>query len=190
MSEQAVAIARHTVGSYFALVEQGVLTADDRVELLEGVIVAMSPHTPLHAWAISQVGDVLRRAIADRALVRVQLPLVTGTGSAPEPDLFVVPGRQSDYRDRHPTSALLVVEISDSSLQQDRLTKSAIYAAAGVPEYWVVDLRDVRVEIFREPEPGSSRYRLTSVARRGDRIELVSFPGTFVDVDEIFPAGE
>ena len=188
MSHPAVSSARHTVESYFALAEKGVLTPDDRVELLEGVIVAMSPHTPRHAWAITQVAEALRRAIDDRAVLRVQLPLVTGPDSAPEPDVFVAPGRREDYRNRHPTSALLVVEVSDSSLQQDRLTKAAIYAAGAVTEYWIVNLKEEHLEIFRNPDPGSSRYRSTSIARRGERVELIPFPGTFVSVAEFLPA--
>jgi Uma2 family endonuclease len=106
----------------------------------------------------------------------------------PEPDVAVVPGSVSDYDHRHPTAALLVVEVADSSLAQDRVTKRALYAAAGVREYWIVNLRDDRVEIFRAPEPESRRFGETRIGRRGERLSLVAFPDVTVAVDDLLPA--
>jgi len=124
--------SRYTRERYFALVEEGLLRADDRVELLEGMIVATSPQNPRHASATTRVYDALREALGRRAVIRVQLPLIAGAYSVPEPDVAVVPGRPADYDDAHPTTALLVVEVADSSLVEDRLTKAAIYAAADI----------------------------------------------------------
>jgi len=128
--------------------------------------------------------------VGTRALVRQQFPLIAGLLSVPEPDVAVVPGRISDYLDRHPTVALLVVEVADSSIAQDRLTKSAIYAASGVPEYWVVDLGSDRVEVHRSPIPAERRYAETSVALRGGRLELVALSGASVAVDDLLPSRE
>jgi len=178
---------RWTVSEYFGLVHRGVLRPNDRVELLEGLIVAMSPQNPRHATAISLANRVLQARVGDRAVVRIQLPLVLGAHSAPEPDVAVVPGRVLDYAEMHPTTALLVVEIADSSLVQDRLTKAAMYARGGIPEYWIVNLVDDRIELFRKPVPSKSRYARVSAASRGERIELVAFAVTTVAVDDLLP---
>jgi Uma2 family endonuclease len=107
--------------------------------------------------------------------------------SVPEPDVAVVPGRHTDYVRAHPTTALLVVEVSDSSLAQDRLTKTAIYATAGVPEYWIVNLRDDVVEVHRAPDPSTRRYAERRVVARTERIELVAVPGVSIAAGEIIP---
>src|SRR2546430_2137266 len=145
--------ARWTTEHYLRLVDEGVLGPDDKVELLEGVIVAMAPSNTRHAAGIVRLSHALFRAVGDRAVVRIQLPLIAGLYSMPEPDGAVVPGAIRDYDHEHPSTALLVVEVSDTSLKQDRLTKRAIYAAGGIPEYWIVNLRDYCVEGRRWPEP-------------------------------------
>jgi Uma2 family endonuclease len=167
---------RFTAERYFALVDEGVLSADDRVELLEGVIVAMAPQNPPHASTMASVAEALMRAVGKRAAVRSQAPLVVGALSVPEPDVAVVPGRQRDYANVHPTTALLVVEVAESSLIQDRLTKASIYAAAEIPEFWIINLRDNCVEIHRDPDARARRYRVSRIARRGERIRLVALP--------------
>lgn len=181
---------RYVVEQYFALVDQGLLQPDDRVELLEGVVVAMAPQSVRHAAAVSRVGEALRAAVRGRATVREEKPIVLRAYSVPEPDVCLVPGVVGDYDHAHPETAFLVVEAADSSLVQDRLTKAAIYAAAGVPEYWIVNLRDDCVEVHRVPEPGSRRYSDRSVARRGESLTLVAFPDASVAVGDLLPARE
>jgi Uma2 family endonuclease len=178
---------RYTRDAYFGLVSKGVLGPDDRVELLEGVIVSMSPQSPPHAAAMSRAARAFHRAIGDRGAIRVQLPLVLGEHSVPEPDVAVVSGRESDYDRVHPTSALLVVEVADSSLVQDRLTKAALYAAAGVSEYWIVNLRDDRIEVNRAPDAATATYTRRSLVRRGERLELVALPGASVTAESLLP---
>jgi Uma2 family endonuclease len=182
-----VAPARWTAEQYMALVDEGVLGPDDRVELLEGVIVAMAPQNVPHAAGVSRMQQALHRAVAERAVIRTQLPLRAGKHSMPEPDVAIVAGSIADYDRAHPTTALLVVEVADSSLKQDRLTKRAIYAAAGIPEYWIVNLPDDCVEVRRTPEPESRRYASITVVRRGEAIELVALPGVRVTVDDLLP---
>lgn len=179
---------RWTTERYLRLVDEGLLGPDDRVELLEGVIVAMAPSNVGHDGAVGLVSNALFRAVADRATVRVQLSFVAGTHSLPEPDVTVVPGSARDYERTRPASALLIVEISDTSLKQDRLTKAAIYAAARVPEYWIVNLRDDCVEVRREPDAKQRRYVAVSVARRGETITIAALPRVDVAVDDLLPS--
>jgi Uma2 family endonuclease len=179
--------ARYTVEQYFDLVTQGVLQPDDRVELLEGVIVAEPPMDPPHASGTTRVDTALRRVLGGRAVVRVQQPFIVGGYSVPEPDVAVVPGTEADYDTHHPTQGLLIVEVAASSLPQDRLTKSRIYAAAEVPEYWVVNLRDRCVEVFRNPDAANRLYRDRGVAQPGEGIDLAAMPGASVRVDELLP---
>ena len=158
------------------------------MELLEGVIVAMSPETAREAAGIASSGDALCVAVGVQAVVRVRQPLVAGAWSVPEPDVAVVAGLKSDYADTPPTAALLVVEVSDTALVQDRLTKAAIYAAAGVPEYWLVNIRDGRVEVFRGADRSLRRYGEQFVAGHGSRLELRTLPGVGVTVDDLLPS--
>ena len=179
--------ARYTVERYLGLLHDGVLSPDDRVELLEGIIVAEPPSDPPHATGVSLAAAALLAAVGVRAAVRVQLPLVIGQLSLPEPDVAVVPGLPRDYSAKHPTTALLIVEVADSSLIQDRLSKSAIYAAGGIPDYWIVNLRSRTIEVFREPDSGAARYTQTTTATPGARLELTALPGAAVLVDDLLP---
>jgi len=171
---------------YFRLVTEGVLEPDDRVELLEGVVVAMA-QSPGHAVGGDLVAEALRRAVGTRAAVRVQRPFVAGRRSVPEPDVAIVPGRVHDYAKSHPTTALLIVEVAEWSLAQDRITKAAIYAGAGIPEYWIVNLRDDQVEVFRMPERRARLYRDRRIARPGERLGIAALEGASVAVDELLP---
>jgi len=177
---------RYTVQEYFDLVTQGILQADDRVELLEGIIVAEPPMDPPHASGITRVDTAIRKLLGGRAVVRVQQPFIVGGYSVPEPDVAVVPGTEADYDTQHPTQALLIVEVAASSLPQDRLTKSRIYAAAQVPEYWLVNLRDRCVEVFRDPDVANRVYRARHVAQPGDDIALAAAEAS-VRVSDLLP---
>jgi Uma2 family endonuclease len=187
MASAGTAPHRYTVRRYLALVDDGVLRSDDPVELLDGLIVAEPPANPPHASAIRRVEAALRAAFGGNALVSVQQPFLAGRYSLPEPDVAVLPGRLEDYDAVHPSEALLVVEVADSSLQQDRLTKAPIYAAAGVPEYWIVNLRDDCVEVFRAPEPTLRRYATPHVAHRGDTLALTAIADASVAVADLLP---
>jgi Uma2 family endonuclease len=178
---------RFTVERYLALFEDGALDPRDRVELLEGVVVAMPPSNPPHAAVVSMVMRALFEAVGRRAAIRVQLSFHASRYSMPEPDVAVVPGRESDYEKAHPAGALLLVEVAAWSLPQDRITKTRIYAASGVPEYWIVNLRDGWVEILRAPDRKARLYRERSIARRGERINLIGLSEVSVAVDDLLP---
>jgi Uma2 family endonuclease len=157
------------------------LFENERVELLEGLIVEMSPQNPLHAAVIQRLDEALQRMLRGRGAVRVQMPFVAGDASLPEPDVAVVaPG---DYDEAHPAEAFLVVEVADSSLRKDRRLKSEIYAKAGVPEYWVVGLAERVIEVHTEVS--SESYLRVTPARRGDRVRLSAFPDVEIPVSDI-----
>lgn len=178
---------RLTSRSYFRLVEQGLVSADDRVELLDGILVSMPPQAPPHAAAVRRANRVLSAALGDRAVISSQLPFLADTSSVPEPDFAVLPGRESDYFEHHPTSALLIVEVADSTLAQDRLTKSRIYAGAMVPEYWIVNLREGLVEWQADPDAQLRVYRRSGACGQGDRLPLLAFPDVTIHGGDLLP---
>jgi len=182
--------ARLTAERYFALVDQGVLEETDKVELLEGVVVAMTSENLWHANGVRLAYEALRTAVGARAYVDQQHCFIAGHMSVPEPDVTVLPGKLTDYLSHHPSIAHLVVEVADSSLVQDRLTKSGIYAAAVIPEYWIVARRGDHVQVSTSPIPSERRYATVRIARRGERIALIDLPGVSVTVDDLLPPAD
>lgn len=176
----------YTADEYSHLVETGQLGPDDRVELLEGVIVEMSPQGIRHASGIRRVDAVVRAAFPDH-VISVQLPFRAGSRSEPEPDVSVVPGEVRNYDKRHPDRAVLMVEVSDSSLVQDRLTKARIYAAAGVPEYWIVNLVDDVLEVYRSPDAEARLYRETTTLDRTAAVRPLNAPHAEIRVADLLP---
>jgi Uma2 family endonuclease len=166
---------------YEGLVRRGVLD-DARVELLYGRLVSMSPQGAPHTFSVSQLMTLLVRALGDQARVRVQAPFVAPDESEPQPDLAVVP--PGHYLDGHPRTAYLVVEVSESSLARDR-SKARLYAAAGVDEYWIVNLTDGVLEVYREP--GSEGYGQVTRYARGSEVRPVRFPALAVKTADVLP---
>jgi Uma2 family endonuclease len=136
---------------YDVLVEQGVFGEDERIQLLDGELVEMSPQHAPHADTVEALTERLVPALAGRARVRVQLPLGAGEYSEPEPDVVVVP--LDEPRGRHPQRALHVIEVADATVRLDLGRKARIYAAAGVPVYWVIDLPGEVVHVHTDPTP-------------------------------------
>ncbi len=163
---------------YERMVEAGVF-GEDRVELLFGAIVRMTPHGPPHDATLTRLAALLGRSLPDGAELRVQCSFAAGSGSEPEPDLAVVP--QGDYDDAHPSEAFLIVEVAMSSLAIDRGAKARLYAECGVPEYWVVDVAGKVVEVHTDPSEG--HYRTVTTRRRGEALEPIAVPGVRVEVD-------
>lgn len=187
MQEQTAEGGRVSRAEYFHLWECGILSPDERVELLEGMIVAMAPATPLHEAAVNRVQYALLRKLGLDVVTRVQSTFLAGDQSVVEPDVVIVPGRVDDYDHRHPTRAQLVVEVSWSSLPQDRLTKSAIYARSDVPCYWIVNLRERCVEVFRKPDRWKWRYEVTERASGGDILTIDAFPRVSFVARDLLP---
>lgn len=176
---------RFTVEEYERMGQVGILGGDDRVELLDGEIVAMSPIGPKHAGVVDVLAEELILALGRRAAVRVQNPVRLPPRSEPEPDILVARRRRDSYRSSHPTAedTLLVVEVADSSLETDRAVKLPIYARQGIPEVWIVDLAADVIHLHRDPADGA--YRRVSVAGAGDVLVPVLLPDVALPVADL-----
>lgn len=153
------------------------LFSDEHVELLEGAIVQMSPHGPDHDDTVTRLTKRLILGLGDRADVRPQCAFAT-SDSEPEPDIAVVPS--GSYRTQHPSEAFLVVEVARSSLAKDRGPKARIYAAAAVPEYWIVNIPERQIEVHRDARDG--KFTRIEILREGQTLRLSAFPDVELDV--------
>jgi Uma2 family endonuclease len=174
------------------MVGKGVFRPDDRLELLDGLLVVKEPQDTPHATAVALVGEALRVAFGAGFHVRHGAPVALGRWSEPEPDLCVVPGSPRDYLTGHPTSPVLVVEVSSySRLRFDRTRKAALYARARIPEYWIVDLVGRALEIHREPSaaPRARGWRYQTVEHLGpDAVATpLALPTARVRVADLLP---
>jgi Uma2 family endonuclease len=151
---------RWTRQQYEQMIEAGVFDEDARVELIHGEVVTMRPQSSRHATIVTLVAKALRSAIGEGWYVREQLPLALDPDSEPEPDLAVVAGAPLDYFHAHPTAALLVVEVADSSRRKDRTEKVALYGRHGIREYWLFDLVEYKLIVHRQPEQDGYAERL------------------------------
>lgn len=157
--------------------------ADERVELLFGVVVPMTPIDPEHAESTEVLAELLRSRLRGRARVRSQNPFAASDISEPEPDVIVVPNR--DYWHEHPASAYLVVEVARASLRRDKGPKAVLYGQAQVDEYWIVNHEDGVLEVYRDPHAGEWRTRSTHA--RGEVIAMSAFPDVEIAVADILP---
>jgi Uma2 family endonuclease len=147
---------RWTKAEYYRLGELGFFDGQ-RVELLEGQIVVLSPQKPPHWSTVDRVTKILDRVFGAGFQVRMQGPVDFGQTTEPEPDVCVVTGSPGDYTHTHPTSALLIVEVSDSRVSYDRRRKGSLYARAGLADYWIVNLVRRRLEVYRVPVPDATQ---------------------------------
>lgn len=170
---------------YDRAVEAGVFGPEDRIELLGGELLTMTPQGSRHAAVATRIGEELARVFGDRGHVRTQMPLAADDDSEPEPDLAVVAGDALDYLDAHPAAALLVVEVADDSLRRDRNVKRGLYARCGIPEYWIVSLPDARLEVCRRPVGGT--YRDAAILRAGDTVTPLAAPTAAIPVSDLLP---
>ncbi len=184
---------RHwTREEYLRMAEAGIFAPGEWVELIEGEIVVKDPQTPPHATAVVLAQEALRTLCGPGSDARPQLPLSLGPDSEPEPDVAVVRGTPRDYVDSHPTTATLVVEVADTTLEFDRGQKAAMYARAGIPEYWIVNLPDRVLEVHRDPGPLPDRpaehgYRSTRRVAPPDTVAPLASPAGHVHVADLMP---
>ena len=159
---------------------------DQKVELLGGLVVEMSPQGNPHTEVLARLNELLVRRLHDRARVVPASSFELSEYSEPEPDIALVARRDYSKDGPNPADAFLLIEVSQSSLRKDRLIKAGLYAAAGVPEYWIVNLEDDQLEVHRAPT--ADGYAEVSIHRSGDRVAPVVFPDVSVAVAELIPA--
>src|SRR5262249_48453126 len=150
---------RFTVADYHRMAEAGILDEDDRVELIEGEIVDMTPIGRRHQARVDHLAELFFRGLAEKVIIRVQGSIRLSDLSEPEPDLVLLRRRADFYADADagPADVLLIVEVADTSLPHDRDVKVPLYARAGIPEVWLVDLNGESVGVHREPGPQGYR---------------------------------
>lgn len=173
-----------TVESYQRLGELGILGEDDRVELIAGQVVAMTPIGDRHASCVRRLHDLFARQALELAIIDVQNPVVLGRHDAPQPDLAVLKRRADGYP-RHPRARdiLLVIEVADTTLAYDRDVKIPRYAAAAIPEVWLVDLVADAISVYRGPQPDG--YRDVVTVPRGETLRPLLLPGVAITAAEI-----
>jgi Uma2 family endonuclease len=184
---------RFTVDEYHRMLEGGILAEDDRVELIEGEIVEMTPIGPRHAACVDRLNGLLTLRTAGRAIVRVQSPIQLGGHSEPQPDVTVLRPRTDFYAAGHPgpEDVLLLVEVVETSAEYDRQVKLPLYARSGIREVWVVDLAVGTIEAYREAAPDG--YRQVRRFGRGETLSPEALPDAALGVDDILgppPAGD
>jgi Uma2 family endonuclease len=181
----AVELRRWTRDEYERMIRAGIFAPEERVELIDGEIIRVSPPGPRHCTAIMLALEALRSAFGTRFQVRPQSPLALSDWSEPEPDISVVTGAPRDYRDQHPQTAVLVVEVSDSSLRLDRERKSRLYARQGIAEYWILNIRENGLEVYREPTIDG--YKSIRAYERDHSIAPLGAPESPINVADLLP---
>ena len=178
---------KFTVAEYYRMAEVGILHHTERVELLDGEIIVMAPMGERHANGVRRIDRVLHRALGDAAIISVQCPLRLDDYSEPEPDVAILRLREDEYLDSHPGPAdtLVAVEVSDSSLAFDLGDKARRYAAAGIPEMWVMNLPGDCLD--RLDQPGPAGYARHTVFRRGEKISPAALPDLELAVSDLLP---
>lgn len=178
---------RFTVVEYLALGEAGILAKEERIELLDGEIIRMAPIGNRHLNSVDWIGYLLREPIGRRAMVRVQGSIQLDDASAPEPDIAVIQLRSiNDIRPVLPSDVYFLVEVADSSLEFDRGEKLARYAAAGIPEVWIANLRSGELVVNTEPE--GATYSNVRVISPGGQVSPQAFPDVVLDLADFIPA--
>jgi Uma2 family endonuclease len=162
---------RFTTEEYHQMGEAGILSEDKRVELINGEIVEMSPSKSLHAGVVKFLSSILNKRLGAQYIISVQDPVKIEPYSEPEPDLAILVHREDFYRKSHPTpkEVILLIEVADTSLEKDRLVKLPLYAAADIPEVWIVNLQDKQLEVYTQPVEGA--YLQSIIYQKADALQ-------------------
>ncbi|HEX9818892.1 MAG TPA: Uma2 family endonuclease [Methylomirabilota bacterium] len=191
MAQAPLTLRRWKRAEYERLVDLDVFRGDP-VELIGGQLVVAEPPGSYHVTAVGMIDDRLRAALPPGWIVRSQAPLALDDESAPEPDLAVVRGTRADYRDAHPALPALIVEVADSSLAFDREHKGSLYARARAQDYWIVNLVDRVLEVYRDPGPDPTapygwRYRSAQRLAPASTVAPLALPSVRLTVAELLP---
>jgi Uma2 family endonuclease len=192
MAVSSVRTKHWTRVEYERLVDLGAFRPGERLELVAGALIVREPQGGPHATAVGLAEDALPQAFGAGWTVRAQSPIALDEDSEPEPDIAVVPGNRRDYRSGHPSHPVLIVEVADSSLQLDQREKASLYARARIADYWIVNLVDGVLEVYREPvadpdAPYGWRYRSTAILHPGDVVTPLALSHSTVPVSGLLP---
>lgn len=176
---------RFTVDELLRLAEIGFLGVDERVELIQGEMVEMSPISEGHASSVMRLTWLLSSIFGQRALPNIQNPVQLNDETLVQPDVALLRPREDFYSTRHPgpEDVLLLIEVSDATLRYDRRVKAALYGAAGVMEYWIINLPKRLIEVYREPQPDG--YRTLTRYAPGETLSPLAFPDVMLPVSDI-----
>ncbi len=176
---------KFTVQQYHRMMESGILCEDERVELIRGEIVEMAPIGERHAAYIRRLNPLFAEKLSQRVLVDIQNPVKLNDASEPQPDVALLRPRPDFYESRHPQAEdiFLIVEVADTTTQSDREIKIPLYAEGGIPEVWLVNIREQCLEVYRTPS--AEGYQVVKKLQRGQKISLQAFPDVEIAVDEI-----
>lgn len=177
--EREPAFLRFTGEQYHKLAEVGILQPDKRFELVNGFIYQANPVSSEHSYTVKQLYDILATCSGNNAAVFSQSPIKFSDDSEPEPDVVVLKAPSKQYRERlpEPADVLLIVEVSKTTLQFDRTVKFELYARAGIPEYWIIDLGKKRLEVYRDPDAEEKRYRMMLTFDEGQAVRSGALAG-------------
>ena len=183
---------RFTLAEYHKLIELGFFHEDDHIELINGEIIEMVSKGTAHETCLRKLWKELPKIVGDRATLQSQAPITLPPNSEPEPDFAIVKNRDDDYLAGHPqpVDVLLVVEVSDSSLDYDQAVKIPLYAKAGISDYWIFNLFDNYLECYSEPyQDNQSKYGYLNkrIVLPNQVISLLSFPDLSLDLNKVFP---
>jgi Uma2 family endonuclease len=191
MAQAPLTLRRWKRAEYERLADLGVFRGEP-IELIDGQLVVAEPQYPYHASAIGAAEYAFRAVLPPGWTVRTQLPVSLDDESEPEPDLVVVPGRPADYRHAHPARPALVVEVAESSLDFDREHKGSLYARAGIQDYWIVNLVERALEVYRDPAPDPSalyewRYRSVTTLTPPAVVAPLAFTTSQIALADLLP---
>jgi Uma2 family endonuclease len=177
---------------YERLVDLGAFRPEERLELVAGALVVREPQNAPYATAVGLGGDALRATFGPGWTVRTHGPIALDDDSEPEPDIAVVPGSRRDHIHAHPSHPALIIEVADSSLDFDREEKASLYARAGIEDYWIVNLVDRVLEVYRDPVADPQRryghrYATVLMLRSGEHVTPLSAPHATVPVADLLP---
>lgn len=189
IENESIRVHLWTLNEYYKMAELGFFEGK-RAELIEGEVIEMTPMKSPHITGISLTGDVLRQVFADGYIIRAQAPLDFGDKTEPEPDIAVVKGKVRDFADAHPKNAALLVEVSDSTLRYDQTKKATLYAKNKIEEYWILNLKNRCLEVYRRPINDKTLgfiYAETQIITETDSIAPLAAPGVAVKIADMLP---
>ncbi|BAY47346.1 hypothetical protein SAMD00079811_49640 [Scytonema sp. HK-05] len=176
---------KFTVEQYHKMAESGILAGDDRVELIRGEIIEMSPIGTKHAGCVNRLVNLLIQRLGKRIILAPQNPVVLNNNSEPQPDVTLLQPREDFYENAHPqpNDIFLIIEVADTTVKYDREVKIPLYAEDNITEVWLVDINEQCVEVYREPT--ADGYQSVQKLTRGESLAIQAFGDVNITVDEI-----